>query len=98
MYVPKVKRKWGYYVLPILRASNIIGRIEFEKQRKDEVLIVKTIWLEDDFKVTKGTGRTDVLPDDGSNKFTPDGTSDYFLQINGKGGEDAQYSIFLDIV
>ena len=31
-------------------------------------------------------------------EFVADGSSDYFLQIMGKSGEDAQYSVFLDIV
>jgi len=53
VYVPKVKRKWGYYVLPILRASNIIGRIEFEKQRKNEPLKIISIVYETNIKETK---------------------------------------------
>ena len=34
MYVPKGKRQYGYYVLPILRGDRIIGRIEpvFDKK------------------------------------------------------------------
>ena len=50
------------------------------------------------FKVTKGTVATNVLPDDGSNKFTPDGTSDYFLHIWGEEDKDAQYSVILELV
>ena len=28
MFVPKAKREYGYYVLPILRGAELIGRIE----------------------------------------------------------------------
>ena len=31
-------------------------------------------------------------------EFIADGSSDYFLQITGTANEDAQYSVFLDIV
>jgi hypothetical protein len=34
----------------------------------------------------------------GDAEFTADGSSDYYLEIMGKAGEDAQYSVFLDIV
>lgn len=46
VYTPKDKRRYGYYVLPILYRDSMIGRIEFEKQRKSEPLIVKQVWLE----------------------------------------------------
>lgn len=67
VYTPKIKHKYGYYVLPMLYGSNFIGRIEFEKQRKNEVLIVKNIWLEDDFKVTK---KYDLALDKAIKKFS----------------------------
>lgn len=51
VYVPKNKRKYGYYVLPILLGSNIIGRIEFEKQRNDDSLSITNIWLESNVKL-----------------------------------------------
>lgn len=53
VYVPKAKRKYGYYVLPLLKGSDFIGRIEFEKQRKSEPLKVLNIWLEPNVKQTK---------------------------------------------
>ena len=34
MYVPKAKREYGYYVLPILRGDRVIGRIEPLHDRK----------------------------------------------------------------
>lgn len=46
VYVPKTKRQWGYYVLPILHRSNLIGRIE-PIRTPDNQLEVKNIWWED---------------------------------------------------
>jgi uncharacterized protein YcaQ len=46
MYVPKAKREYGYYVLPILRGDRIIGRIEPVFDRKAEVLQVKGVFAE----------------------------------------------------
>lgn len=53
VYTPIKKRKWGYYVLPILRGSRFIGRIEFHKHRNNDPLHVKQILLEDHIKETK---------------------------------------------
>jgi uncharacterized protein YcaQ len=46
MYVPKAKREYGYYVLPILRGDKLIGRIEPVFDRKTKVLHVKGVWWE----------------------------------------------------
>jgi len=46
MYVPKAKREYGYYVLPILRGDRIVGRIEPLHDRKAGVLRVLGIWWE----------------------------------------------------
>ena len=46
MYVPKPKREYGYYVLPILRGDRLIGRIEPALDRKTGVLHVKGVWWE----------------------------------------------------
>jgi uncharacterized protein len=50
MYVPKLKREYGYYVLPILRGDRLIGRIEPVLDRKTGVLQVKGIWWESGVK------------------------------------------------
>ena len=47
MYVPKAKREYGYYVLPILRGDRIVGRIEPVFDRKEGVLRVNGVWWED---------------------------------------------------
>jgi uncharacterized protein YcaQ len=46
MYVPKSKREYGYYVLPILRGDRIVGRIEPVFDRKENVLRVNGVWWE----------------------------------------------------
>jgi uncharacterized protein YcaQ len=46
MYVPKAKREYGYYVLPILRADRIVGRIEPVHDRRANVLRVDGVWWE----------------------------------------------------
>jgi uncharacterized protein YcaQ len=46
MYVPKAKREYGYYVLPILRGDRIIGRIEPAFDRKSGVLRVHGVFAE----------------------------------------------------
>ncbi len=53
VYTPKDKRKFGYYVLPILQESRFIGRIEFDKQRNKEPLKVKNLYLEPGIRKTK---------------------------------------------
>jgi hypothetical protein len=47
MYVPKAKREYGYYVLPVLRGDRIVGRIEPVLDRKEGVLRVNGVWWED---------------------------------------------------
>ena len=47
MYVPKAKRVYGYYVLPILRGDRIVGRIDVEKDRDADALRVNGVWWED---------------------------------------------------
>jgi uncharacterized protein YcaQ len=47
MYVPKAKREYGYYVLPILRGDRVIGRIEPVHDRKAGKLNVLGTWWED---------------------------------------------------
>ena len=50
MYVPKAKREYGYYVLPILRGDKLVGRIEPVFDRKTGVLRVNGLWWEPDVK------------------------------------------------
>jgi len=46
IYMPAGKRKYGYYVLPILSGEQFIGRIELSRDKKNRKLILKNIWFE----------------------------------------------------
>jgi uncharacterized protein YcaQ len=44
MYVPKAKREYGYYVLPVLAGDRIVGRVEPVFDRKTKTLGVLGAW------------------------------------------------------
>lgn len=54
MFVPKARREYGYYVLPILRRSELIGRIEPVFDRRRAVLSVNGVWAERGATVDSG--------------------------------------------
>jgi uncharacterized protein YcaQ len=56
MYVPKAKREYGYYVLPILRGDRLIGRIEPIYDRKAKALHVKGVFAEPGAPAGAGPG------------------------------------------
>jgi uncharacterized protein len=56
MYVPKAKREYGYYVLPILRGDRLIGRIEPAFDRKTGVLTVLGVFAEPGAPAGAGAG------------------------------------------
>ena len=53
IYTPAVKRKYGYYTLPILFGDRFVGRIEAVPDRKRGVLCVKGLWWEPGIRQTK---------------------------------------------
>lgn len=46
IYTPIDKRKYGYYVLPILYGEAFVGRVETVVNRKEKLLQVKGVWWE----------------------------------------------------
>ena len=56
MYVPKAKREYGYYVLPILRGERVIGRIEPVFDRKTNALRVQGVFAEPGAPKSAGLG------------------------------------------
>ncbi len=53
IYTPAEKRKYGYYVLPMLYGDRFAGRIEAAAERKTNALIVKNVWFETGVRRTK---------------------------------------------
>lgn len=45
-YVPEPKRKYGYFVLPILWGENIVGRLDPKADRKTKTMIIKSLSVE----------------------------------------------------
>lgn len=47
IYVPKEKRRYGYFVLPILHGDDLVGRVDPVFDRKTGVLEVQGVWWEE---------------------------------------------------
>jgi uncharacterized protein YcaQ len=47
VYVPAAKRRWGYYVLPMLAGDRFVGRIEPRIDRKANALRILDLWWEE---------------------------------------------------
>ena len=43
MYKPKVKRRWGYFALPVLHGDALVGKIDATADRNAGVLRVDAI-------------------------------------------------------
>jgi len=50
VYVPAPKRRYGYYVLPLLFGDRLVGRIEPRLERASRTLRIAGIWFEDGFR------------------------------------------------
>ncbi|HEX7248546.1 MAG TPA: crosslink repair DNA glycosylase YcaQ family protein, partial [Actinomycetota bacterium] len=54
IYVPKAQRRWGYFVLPILRGDRLIGRVDPRFDRTTGVLHVNAVHAEPGTRTSDG--------------------------------------------
>ena len=53
IFIPGHKRKFGYYVFPLLEGSRFVGRIDMKAERAKDRLAVKALWLEPRLSLSK---------------------------------------------
>jgi uncharacterized protein YcaQ len=61
IYVPKAKRQWGYFVLPILHGDRLIGRIDPKFDRRTQVLHVNAVHAQDGTSAADGTAAAKAI-------------------------------------
>jgi uncharacterized protein YcaQ len=52
-FVPPPRRKYGYYVMPVLDRDQLIARVDPKLHRDRELLEIKRVWFEPGVKPTR---------------------------------------------
>ena len=53
IFVPEARRKYGYYVFPILEGDRIVARVDMKAHRDQDVLCVRAVWPEEGVRWSK---------------------------------------------
>jgi hypothetical protein len=61
VYVPAARRRWGYYVLPLVFGDRIVGRIEPRFERSSRAVRVLGLWWEEGFDPLEAEGFAPAL-------------------------------------
>jgi uncharacterized protein len=63
LFLPPAKRRWGWYVLPIVFRDRFVGRIEPRIDRDEARVQVLGVWWEDGFAPRRVDGFVDAMRD-----------------------------------
>jgi uncharacterized protein len=63
LFVPPAKRRWGWYVLPLLFRDRLAGRIEPRLDRAEARVQVLDVWWEEGFAPRRAEGFVDAMRD-----------------------------------
>jgi uncharacterized protein YcaQ len=63
LFLPPEKRRWGWYVLPILFGDRLVGRLEPRIDRDEGCVDVVDVWWEDGFAPGRAPGFADAMRD-----------------------------------
>ncbi|WP_298840327.1 crosslink repair DNA glycosylase YcaQ family protein [uncultured Roseobacter sp.] len=54
IFVPEPKRRYGYYVFPIMEGDRMVGRVDMKAFRDRDALVVRALWPEQGVRWGKG--------------------------------------------
>ena len=63
VYTPQSKRRWGYYVLPLLYGDQLVGRIEPRIDRDAGSVRILGTWWQDGFSPRRSEGFVEAMRD-----------------------------------
>jgi uncharacterized protein YcaQ len=63
LFLPPAKRRWGWYVLPIVFRDRFVGRIEPRIDAEAARVEILNVWWEDGFRPAKAEGFVDAMRD-----------------------------------
>jgi len=61
LFHPPARRRWGWYVLPILFGDRLVGRLEPRIDREKRRVQILDVWWEEDFDPRRAAGFVDAM-------------------------------------